>query len=180
VLVLAAVLFLLVNVAQYELMRRNHPLEYNDYIVQYAAESNVDAFFIYAIVKTESGFNPDAVSNAGARGLMQIMPDTFEWIRDFVLFESDIEYDAMFIPQDNIRYGAALIAHHLREFKSTDNALAAYHAGRSAVNSWLVNPDHSSDGHTLDNIPIPDTAHYINKVNKAYETYQRLYGGKNG
>jgi soluble lytic murein transglycosylase len=110
---------------------------------------------------------------------MQIMPDAFDWIRNYRLFERDnIDYDAMFNPEDNIRYGTYFISHNLAHFGGNlDNSIAAYHAGITAVDGWLGSSEFSADGKNLDNIPIPDTAHYVNKVNRAYKVYLQLYGG---
>jgi soluble lytic murein transglycosylase len=151
-------------------------MEYSEFVEQSANEHELDKFLIYAIIKTESGFNHEAVSELGARGLMQIMPDAFEWIKNYRLFEDDITYDDMFNPQDNIRYGTYFISHNMERYEGNiNNSLAAYHAGISAVDGWLLNKEYSSDGKTLHTIPISQTSHYVNKVNKAYEMYLELY-----
>ena len=56
-----------------------------------------------------------------------------------------------------------------------ETAIAAYHSGRGSVNEWLKNPDCSSDGKTLDDIPSSVTKHYVKKVMTAYEGYTNLY-----
>jgi soluble lytic murein transglycosylase len=178
--ILAVLLAIAVGLLVYnEHLRRTHPILYSEIVEASAHEQGVDKFLIYAIIKTESGFNPDAVSSAGAQGLMQIMPETFEWIRDYRLkeFHEDISFDDLFNPDDNIRYGTYLISYHMRYYNNVDNSLAAYHAGDGAVDQWLQDPELSSNGRTLDSIPIPETAHYVNKVNRAYEIYLKLYGG---
>ena len=58
-----------------------HPLKYQTYVEKYAAQNGLDKYLVYAVIKTESGFKTDAVSNVGARGLMQIMEETFDWIK---------------------------------------------------------------------------------------------------
>lgn len=152
-----------------------HPLEYTEIAEKYALEYEIDKYLIYAVIKTESNFDESAVSNLGARGLMQIMDYTFEWIRDFRFFDDEIVFDDMFKPDENIRYGSHLLAYHLKFYGDIDCALAAYHAGDGNVDEWLLDERYSADGKTLDSIPISDTAHYVNKVNKAYETYIMLY-----
>jgi len=173
-LIIMTVAFLAVNIGYELYLRHTHPIEYSDFVELAAKEHDLDKFLIYAVIKTESGFDPDAVSNVGARGLMQIMPDTFNWINDHRLDE-DLTYAAMFNPEDNIRYGAYLISYHMRHYNNVDNSLAAYHAGDGRVDEWLKSKEYSSDGETLHTIPIKDTSHYVNKVNKAYETYIKLY-----
>jgi soluble lytic murein transglycosylase len=159
----------------HEWLLRTHPLEFTEYVERYAEYYNLNEFLVYAVIKTESSFNPDAVSNVGARGLMQIMEDTFDWISRYQLFEREMVFDDMFTPAENIRYGCFLIAYHLEEFGDIDCMLVAYFAGNETVRRWLRNPDFSADGQTLSHIPDPDTQHYVNKVNEAYEIYLKLY-----
>lgn len=151
-----------------------HPMRYTEYVERYSRENHIDKYLVYAVIKTESGYDSSAVSNVGARGLMQIMEDSFEWIK-FKLGDEDTEYDDMFDAEENIRYGCYLLGYLYDEFGNVEAAMAAYHAGRGAVNSWLEDPQYSSDGVHLDEIPIPDTAHYVNKINNALETYKELY-----
>ncbi len=151
-----------------------HPLEYTDYVERYSEEYGLDKYLVYAVIKTESGYDSDAVSNVGARGLMQIMEDSFDWIK-FKLGDEDTVYSDMFSPKENIRYGCFLLGYLYDEFGNVEAAMAAYHAGRGAVNEWLDNPKYSSDGIHLDVIPISDTAHYVYKITTALEIYKELY-----
>jgi len=160
---------------RHQWLLREHPLGYSYYVEMYAEEYGLNPFLVYAVIKVESDFKAGAVSNMGARGLMQIMEDTFDWISRYRLFERDMIFDDMFQPHDNIRFGCYLLSYHLENFGDIDCSLAAYFAGDNTVLRWLGNPDFSSDGKTLDEIPDPDTQHYINKVNNAYETYIKLY-----
>jgi soluble lytic murein transglycosylase len=180
ILITAAVILLAVSLVRrwYSDDSRTHTIEYEQFVQRYAAEYEVDEFLIYAIIKTESGFDPDAVSELGARGLMQIMPDTFEWIKWRWFNDEDLSFDDMYNPQVNIRFGVRLISYHLQYYNNVDNSLAAYHAGDGAVDAWLKDSRYSHDGKTLHTIPFDDTQHYVNKVNKAYEIYLNLYGGQ--
>ena len=160
--------------------RLNYPREYESYVLKYAGEFDVDPNMVFAIIKTESDFEPDATSKVGARGLMQMMKDTFEWVQG-KLQDSGTGFDDMYDPESNIRYGAYLIAYLYQEFGQYDTAVAAYHAGRTATAKWLADPEYSEDGKTLDRIPISDTGHYVEKVMKCYQMYQKIYGtGKDG
>lgn len=178
VLTVMVVILLLISVAglfAYDrFLRETHPLKYTAYVERYASEYGIQPTLVYAVIKTESGFRADAVSNVGARGLMQIMEDTFDWIK-FRLGDEETEYYDMYDPETNIRYGCYLLGFLLDEFGQTDVAMAAYHAGRGNVNDWLSDKRYSSDGIHLDVIPIADTAHYVNKINKAMDNYVRLY-----
>lgn len=155
-------------------MRKTYPIVYENYVERYAARNGLDKYLVYAVIKTESGFRPEAESNVGARGLMQIMEDTFEWIK-YRTDDDSTEYDDMYDPETNIKYGCYLVGYLYDEFGSVETAMAAYHAGRGAVNGWLGDKRYSSDGRTLDSIPISDTAHYVDKITSAMETYITLY-----
>ncbi len=155
-------------------LEKTYPLGYSDYVERYAKENHISKYLVYAVIKTESGFRPDAVSNVGARGLMQIMEDTFDWIK----FKSDDEetvYYDMYDPQTNIDFGCRLLGYLYEEFGSVEVVAAAYHAGRGGVNEWLEDSRYSKDGVHLDVIPIPDTAHYVDKITKAMDMYIELY-----
>ena len=155
--------------------RQTHPIKYEEYVERYSQEFGVDKFFVYAVIKTESGFRPDARSNVGARGLMQIMEQTFDWLK-FKQGDEREAYSDMYDPETNIRYGCYLLGYLVDEFGSEETAAAAYHAGRGQVNEWLADSSISADGVHLDKIPIRDTAHYVSKVEKAKAVYLSLYG----
>ena len=179
VLIVVTIILLVINLAFWgynEYLYHTHPIYYSEVVEKLAREHNIDKFLIYAIIKTESRFNPDAVSNAGARGLMQLMPDTFDWIKEHRLLDDELVFNDMFVPEHNLRYGVYLISYHMRHYNNIDNSLAAYHAGDGAVDKWLMDRRYSKDGKTLDNIPISNTAHYVHKVNTAYKIYLNLYG----
>jgi len=156
------------------LIRYTHPMKYGDFVEKYSRENGLQVSLVYAVIKTESGFDPTAVSNVGARGLMQIMEATFDWVK-LRLGDEDTEYLDMYDPETNIRYGCWLIGYLYEEFGDINTAMAAYHAGSGEVGGWLENKELSADGVHLDVIPISDTAHYVSKINRAVETYKRLY-----
>ncbi len=155
-------------------LSNTYPLEYQEYVERYAKENNIDKYLVYAVIKTESGFRPDAVSNVGARGLMQIMEDTFEWIK-FKSGDDDAVYYDMYDAENNIKYGCRLLGYLTEEFGNVEAVAAAYHAGRGNVNEWLADKRYSADGIHLDKIPISDTAHYVGKIKKAMNKYVKLY-----
>lgn len=184
VLILIALIIAVLGSTLYSIIRErflyfNYPVKYEEYIEKYAAENGVDKFLIYAIIKTESNFDPNAVSNVGARGLMQIMSDTFEWIRYRLGDNEDKTYDTMFDPEQNIRYGCYLVGYLIRYFESNDTAICAYHAGIGKVDSWLQNSEYSDDGKKLNIIPISDTEYYLKKIKNALNIYNKLYTEEN-
>lgn len=155
-------------------LRYTHPIKYENLVERYSRENDLDKYLVYAVIKTESGFDPQAASNVGARGLMQIMEPTFDWVK-YRLGDEDSRYLDMYDPETNIRYGCWLIGYLCREFGDVDTAMAAYHAGSGQVSEWLEDGDISADGVHLDVIPISDTAHYVSKIDRALDTYKKLY-----
>lgn len=155
------------------LMKIVYPIKFAEYVEKYSSEYGIEKELLYAVIKTESSFNPEAVSNANAAGLTQITPETLEWLQ-MKLGEEDERID-LHDPETSIKYGAFFLSYLLEEFGCRDTALAAYHAGRGRVNGWLNDKSLSPDGLTLAEIPVPETAHYVKKVNKALNAYYNLY-----
>ena len=150
-----------------------YPRQYANLVEENAEIFEVDSSLIYALIKTESGFDKDAVSSVGAKGLTQITPDTFQWLQTKT--GDDSEENELFTPEVSVYYGTYFLDMLLYEFGNTETAFAAYHAGRGKVNEWLSDPRYSSDGVTLDEIPYEDTAQYVKKVMKNIERYQKIY-----
>lgn len=150
-------------------------LEYSDIIGEQCDERGIDPILVCSIIKCESGFDPNAVSSIGARGLMQITEETFEWIRWRLDEQDEVEYDDVFDPETNIRYGVYLLSYLLDHFENEEAAVAAYHAGLNCVDGWLKDENYSSDGKTLKEIPYRDTAHYVSQVSRTKEIYESLY-----
>lgn len=153
-----------------------YPQKYNTMVEQYCQVYGVPTALVYAVIKTESNFTPDAVSVNDARGLMQLLPETFEWLQLKLGEQGKYDTAALFEPEVNIRYGVYLLSVLQEEFGSIENIAAAYHAGIGAVGQWLSDPDISADGVTLDRIPYEDTALYVKRIKENIAMYQKLYG----
>lgn len=153
--------------------------EYEDLVEKYSEEYGVDKNLIYAVIKTESGFNPEAISEVGARGLMQLTEETFDWVSMKMGITGQYKFEDLHEPELGIKYGTYLLSYLIDEFNTYQEVLSAYHAGRGIVNTWLDNQNYSQDGKTLDVIPYSDTAHYVDKVMTAYEGYCQMDTDKN-
>ncbi len=171
-LMAAAVSFAYIG-AENHIKKLNHPLEFCEYVELYSQEYSVPQNIIYAVIKTESGFESDALSNKGAIGLMQITPDTFNWLLTKNP-QNDVNVDSLYKPETNIKYGTYFLSLLYSEFGTWENAFAAYNAGRSRVNDWLADENYSTDGR-LTNIPYKETRDYVKKVSEACEIYSELY-----
>lgn len=157
--------------------RAQHPLEYASMIVQYALAQNLDPALVSAVILCESSFNPQAESRLGARGLMQLMEDTAQWVAH-KLDEDDASYsfDRLYDAETNIRFGTWYLGYLSRRFDGDPTKIVcAYHAGQGNVDAWLKNPEYSRDGVTLDVIPTKDTAAYASRVLRARDVYRKYY-----
>lgn len=155
--------------------RTTHPLFYRDLIEQNAETFALDPALIAAITLCESSFDPTATSRVSARGLMQLMPDTAEWIADKV-DTPNYSFDLLFDPATNLQYGSWYLGYLSKRFDGdAKKIVCAYHAGQGNVDAWLKNPKYSPDGVTLATIPTKDTNAYATRVLRALTIYQRYY-----
>lgn len=155
--------------------KRIYPEKYSEFVLPEAAKNNLEPEFVYAVIKAESDFNPEAVSKVGAMGLMQMTPSTFAWVQTMMPSDPDYEKEALFDPEISIRYGCKYLAWNIEQFGNLEAALCAYNAGPGNVSKWLENESYSSDGETLDYIPFQDTAAYVKNVMRYYAKYKELY-----
>lgn len=154
--------------------KNEYPLEFIDYIEGASHDFGVPKKIIYAVIKTESDFLSNAESKAGAIGLMQITPATFEEISKKL--GDSYERGMMYDPQTNIRYGTYYLSYLYRIYADWDLVFAAYNAGMGNVSQWLDDPEHTDEDGKLVNIPFRETEQYIKKVNDTINKYVDLYG----
>lgn len=156
-----------------ETRRERRMRQYLDVARQSSAAYSIPLPIILAVIETESDFRPEAVSDAGACGLMQLMPETFIFLRDEKLCE-DLSDHAIFDPAVNIRYGSYYLAYLYDRFDAWYTVLAAYNAGEGHVDEWLDDPALSKNGRLV-RIPFPETAAYVEKALKAFSDYSEKY-----
>lgn len=154
-----------------------YPEEYNNIVVPEATKNYLEPELVYAVIKVESKFDPEAESQVGALGLMQMTPSTFEWVQTMVPSDEIYIKEDLKKPEISIRYGCKYLAWNIERFGSVETALCAYNAGPGIVEKWLADSTYSADGKTLDYIPYPATKAYVKNVMEAYETYKKLYTG---
>ena len=148
------------------------PLKYYSEIVCVCKETNVEKSLILAIIKAESSFNAEKVSNKGAVGLMQLLPNTAEYISDIYFASNNFDLKN---PKENILLGVTYIIYLSNKFDCQSTLIAAYNAGEGFVSEWLKDQRYSNDSGNLLDIPFPETENYLIKVNKAIEHYKNLY-----
>ena len=159
----------------YERALENYPVAYTDLIITYAGEYDLDPYLVQSIMRCESSNDPTAVSEAGAIGLMQIMPDTGTWIAHKLDLDDVYTQDMLYDPETNIRFACWYLNFLNGRFDGgVMKVVAAYNAGHGSVQNWLEDERFSSNGE-LTVIPFEQTARYYEKVTAAYENYTTLY-----
>ncbi len=162
--------FLLVNSGRFQnaLEEVTLPLQHEDIIRQQAAEKDVPADLIAAVIYTESRFR-DQTSHAGARGLMQITPSTAQLIEKLSGGQT-FNFNDLSNPDINIRYGTFYLHYLIQKFGDNEiAALAAYNAGETNVAAW------GGASLSLDDIPFPETRDYVENVLEKRDEYARHY-----
>ena len=155
--------------------KKAYPREYAEHVENYAAQYGVPETLVFAVIRTESEFDSGAVSSAGAVGLMQMMPDTFEWLTNEILFDH-LDEGMLYDPETNIRYGTYLLSRLYDRYGDWEVALASYNAGAGNVDGWLEDSEYADGEGGLKEIPFRETRQYVKKVTDAWDMYERLYG----
>ncbi|HIS50695.1 MAG TPA: lytic transglycosylase domain-containing protein [Candidatus Gallacutalibacter pullistercoris] len=157
------------------LLKKVYPLPYYEIVMTEAEKNGLNPALVYGVIRAESGFDPNAVSHANARGLMQMTPQTFEWVQTMIPDSEHLTAEDLFDPEVNIRFGCELLSLLISHYDNESTAICAYNAGMGNVTSWLENPEYSSDGTTLNVIPFGETQEYLKRVIANRDMYLRLY-----
>ena len=151
-----------------------YPLGWRAELTDAASRASVDPFLVAAVVREESSFDPQARSRVGARGLMQLMPDT---ARQLVKGRSLPPGDDMLVdPAANLTLGSAYLATLMKEFGEPRLAVAAYNAGPARVREWWKGRASDDVEAWVELIPFDETRFFVRRVMLSWEEYRRLYG----
>lgn len=152
-----------------------YPYDYQDTINFYADRYEVDRNLVASVILAESKFRQDATSVHGARGLMQIMPETGSWIATQIEDDS-FSVDKLYNVNMNIKYGTWYLSELQTEFEGNEVlALAAYNAGRGNVYEWIEKYHWDIDFKDYTKIPFPETREYVKRVLENKKHYNKLY-----
>lgn len=175
-LVLLLIVVALLFVRSEWLGKMVYPIQYREEIASSAQRYSIDPRLIAAVIRVESNFEPKAVSPKGAIGIMQIMPDTAEWILKQDDFEGATAQQAGEQAEVGIRLGSWYLKELLRQFDGdTVKSLAAYNAGPNKVKQWLRSGVWDGKEDTLADIPYGETRRYVQKVLFYHKKYDELY-----
>ena len=158
----------------FELWESLYPICFEDIIREYALKYEIDPLLVMAMIREESRFNSWDESAAGARGLMQIIFSTGEWIAQKINI-IDFNDEMLFSPKVNINLGCWYIGYLKGKF-SNDIILiiSGYNAGPGITDQWLERYDQSDLDNFVENIPYAETREHIKKVMKSYQMYKKL------
>ena len=141
------------------------PIKYKTEVLEYAGDFNLEPSLVFAVIKTESSFNPNAKSKSGAIGLMQLMPKTAKWVAE-KLSMANFKTDLLYNPQINIRLGCYYLRYLLDKFEVLETALACYNAGEGTM------ANHINLNNEVIDYPFVETAKYTQKIKNFAKIYK--------
>lgn len=163
-----------------EIIKFFYPRTYEEMVAADCEEYGVDKWLAMALIREESDFDPDAVSAVGAHGLMQLMPETADWLIKKGGFNMDAVL-AVDDEEDNILLGVYYLS-LLEDYYSSSSCgatyavmIAAYNAGIGAVDGWLADGTWDGRAETAESIPYAETRKHVVSVLRSYDEYCRLY-----
>jgi soluble lytic murein transglycosylase len=180
----AAVVLVLAGFAAWPLLHHavkeiELPLRHEDIIRQQARAKHLDPALIAAVIYAESKFR-DQTSEAGAKGLMQLLPAT---AHDIARKSGGTQFSDQDLatPQVNIAYGSYYLRYLLDRYGDNEVlAIAAYNAGETNVDHWVVNARQGDRAFTLSEIPFAETRAYVRRVLAARVDYRKTYRSELG
>ena len=171
---IALLIIILVATLCAGIVYRLFPSKHSDIINKYCEEFDVSPYLVMALIKAESNFDKNAVSHAGAKGLMQLTDETFEYCTN--VLGTDFSSEEIFNPDANISAGVWYLSHLIEKYDGNIiNAVAAYNAGAANVDKWLSDNSLSPDGKTLSDIPYGETKRHCEKIKAYSKLYKFLY-----
>lgn len=176
-ILLLVILILLVCLFRNDLLKIRYPKTYQEAILLYQEKYHVEENLVFAVIKAESNFNKDAISNRNAIGLMQLMEETAKDVAQ----KNDIDINFNHVKEElydvnkNIEIGICYLSTLLQRYENKEVALAAYNAGIGTVDGWIEKGIIKKDGTDIENIPYKETNNYVRKILRDYKIYQDLY-----
>jgi len=145
-----------------------YPLRYEETVRQASRENGLEPTCVAGVIYAESRFRPDAESSQDAYGLMQMLPDTAEFVQRRSGIEGDFRE-----PRTNIRLGTWYLGYLDGRYRGNERLmLAAYNSGEGTVDGWI-----SDDGFDIaEDIPFKETREYVERSLEARQKYEELYG----
>lgn len=178
IIIVILIVVLILILFKDKILKMLYPKTYSEIISTYSKEYDVEENLIYAVIKAESNFNSEAVSNKSAIGLMQIVEETAIDVARRNSIEIDLEKveEELLDVNNNINIGTKYLSMLLTQYGNIEVALAAYNAGIGTVDNWIEKQIIQADGSDIENIPYKETNNYVRKILRDYDIYNYLYG----
>lgn len=171
--VVAALAVVVVGCSEHDLRGEAYPVRHLADIEASAARHDVDPYLVCAVIKCESGWDEGAASQAGAVGLMQVMPETAQTLAGLGYVDADAYPPRLLAePRVNVEYGCACLEYLSDQLETTDEVVAAYNAGLGTVLAWK-----EAGGDVSEVMDYPETSAYLVRVREALRGYQDTYSG---
>ena len=173
VLIVIVFVFLFKN----NLLKIIYPKTYKEIVSIYSQEYGIEENLIFAVIKSESNFEKDVISNKNAVGLMQLLEGTAKEVAE----NNNIDIDTNNTKEElkdaynNIEIGTCYLSTLIRKYENKELALAAYNAGTGNVDAWIKKGIIKNDGSDIENIPYKETNNYVRKILRDYKIYEDLY-----
>lgn len=173
----------------WQLLCGAYPVFFREEVFDCAAQNGLSPYLVLAVVRVESGFDPTATSPRGARGLMQVMPDTGRWAAGIMRIEP-FSPGSLYDPYTNLRVGCWYLSYLLRRYEGDlVLALAAYNSGPARVDAWREELAREGggegggggegEGRTADDrvraIPYGETRRFVSRVMRDFSRYRAIY-----
>lgn len=170
-IILVELILLIISVRKI-IIEINYPEKYKEYVEKYSEEYGVESELIFAIIKAESNFKEDVVSNKDAMGLMQLIESTAFEVAEKI--DKEITKEDILNPEINVELGTKYISALIEKYENIELALAAYNAGIGNVDRWINEGTIKEDGSDIENVPYKETNNYIRKVMRNYNIYIKI------
>ncbi|MGE0763429.1 MAG: transglycosylase SLT domain-containing protein [Bdellovibrionales bacterium] len=158
------------------LWETSYPRAFRNYVERFADQFSTPSELVWAIMRAESHFKPDVMSPVGAKGLLQLMPNTGLQVSRILDQEENFQVMSLLNPEVNVRLGTRYLLRLSTKFKNSwPLVAAAYNAGPHRVDNWLTNFGHLEMDEFIEHIPFLETRNYVKKVVRNYAAYRALY-----
>lgn len=181
IIILLIVLIVILFLVKDNLLKLLYPKTYQEVVSTYAEKYKVEENLIYAVIKAESNFDKDAISNRNAIGLMQLMEETAKEVanKNHIDMNFNKPIEELRQADKNIEIGTCYLLTLMEKYENKEVALAAYNAGIGTVNGWIEKGIIKEDGSDIEKIPYKETNNYVRKILRDYKIYKYLYDNKN-
>ncbi len=149
------------------------PLPFEQSVKRASARQGIDPMLVAAVIRQESAFQADAISRAGAVGLMQVLPKTGRKLARRLRVRH--AHASLFDPEYNLQLGTLYLADLLKTLDSLEAALAAFNAGEERVAAWKAERSFEEPAEFVESIPFTETRDYVQIVLRNARLYRLLY-----